>query len=219
MFRRGRLLPSAITASGSISRAKKWVLLKYNTYLECNFSSAVDGRFIHVFRANGLYDPDWTGGGHQPFNRDTLLGEYRKYIVTSSFFSVTWMNSYQAFGVSRYGGPFFCVASDTYNEMETNFTANGIDYMIESTDCRQRAYWGDPNNKKTRAYVRWKCPHPFEEAWGAETSSDPTANNQAYFNLIAHPVPLAPIPYITMFRCEIFYRCLFYDPRLVNRSS
>lgn len=175
------------------------------------------GAAAHVFRANGLYDPDYTSTGHQPFGRDKHADDFRKYIVTSSFISATWCNTV---GALVDCGMFYLVSSDTYSDVWNNFTANGIDYMSESTDCKQRAYWGDPNNKKTRCYVRWKCPKPFEEAWGAEATADPTGNNVQYFTLVAHTIPQAKEgPQEMFFRVEIFYRVLWYDPRLVNSSS
>lgn len=191
--------------------------MKYSSVITLNLANAY-GAAVHVFRANGLYDPDYTSvGGHQPFGRDKHVDDFRKYIVTSSFISATWCNTV---GALVDCGMFYLVSSDTYQDVWTNFTANGIDYMSESNDCKQRAYWGDPNNKKSRCYARWKCPHPFDDDWGAEATGDPTANNQQYFTLLAHTVPQSKEgPQEIFFRVEIFYRVLWFDPRLVNSSS
>lgn len=42
-----------------------------------------------VFRLNSLYDPDFSGGGHQPYGFDQLNGIYRKYIVSAVLIEVT----------------------------------------------------------------------------------------------------------------------------------
>jgi hypothetical protein len=39
---------------------------------------------VNVFSANGLYDPDITGTGHQPRGFDQLIALYDHYVVTKS---------------------------------------------------------------------------------------------------------------------------------------
>jgi len=43
-----------------------------------------DGVASHAFRANNIYDPDYTGGGHQPRHFDILAEMYDKYTVIGS---------------------------------------------------------------------------------------------------------------------------------------
>lgn len=38
----------------------------------------------YTFRANSVYDPDWTGGGHQPTRFDQLAAIYARYEVLKS---------------------------------------------------------------------------------------------------------------------------------------
>lgn len=42
----------------------------------------------YQFRANSLYDPDYTGVGHQPMFRDEMVAQYQFYTVLSS--TITW---------------------------------------------------------------------------------------------------------------------------------
>lgn len=35
----------------------------------------------HLFRANGIFDPDVTGTGHQPLYRDQVADLYTNYTV------------------------------------------------------------------------------------------------------------------------------------------
>lgn len=64
-------------------------------YVEDHLSmdSATGALTTHVFSANSLYDPDFTGVGHQPFQYDQLCGAapapYYKYTVTGVKASVT----------------------------------------------------------------------------------------------------------------------------------
>lgn len=45
-----------------------------------------------VFRLSSLYDPDFTGTGHQPYGFDQLAALYKKYMVSDVLVKVTFMN-------------------------------------------------------------------------------------------------------------------------------
>lgn len=47
----------------------------------------------HVFRANSIHDPDYTGVGHQPLGHDIFEQLYRHYIVQKSKISCTFLSS------------------------------------------------------------------------------------------------------------------------------
>lgn len=44
---------------------------------------------ISVFRCNSIFDPDFTGAGHQPYGRDQLAALYQRYLVTGSKITAT----------------------------------------------------------------------------------------------------------------------------------
>lgn len=43
-----------------------------------------------IFRLNSLYDPDYSGTGHQPYGFDQLAGLYRKYMVNAIKISIVF---------------------------------------------------------------------------------------------------------------------------------
>lgn len=47
----------------------------------------------HVFSANGMFDPDITSTGHQPYYFDQLTGIYNHYTVIASKLRLTCMNA------------------------------------------------------------------------------------------------------------------------------
>lgn len=74
--------PRAFTLSKNILRDKQRVTMRYST--QVTLSGDVAGSFGHIFDANGLYDPDRTGFGHQPRGFDEMMALYSKYVVTDA---------------------------------------------------------------------------------------------------------------------------------------
>lgn len=51
--------------------------------------ATVAGAAWHVYRANGMFDPDQTGFGHQPYGFDQMMAFYFHFTVTSSKITVS----------------------------------------------------------------------------------------------------------------------------------
>jgi len=72
--------------------------LRYNEVVSIDSTVGFPGHAL--FRANGLYDPNYTGGGHQPMGRDQLALIYNHYKVVSSVISVTPSSAFNSsFGI------------------------------------------------------------------------------------------------------------------------
>lgn len=48
---------------------------------------------IHRFRCNSVFDPDYSGTGHQPLYRDVMAGIYNHYVVTGAKITVKFTNA------------------------------------------------------------------------------------------------------------------------------
>lgn len=55
------------------------IKMRYATTLTLDMNRVTLG--YHLLRANGLYDPDTTGVGHQPLYRDQMAALYTNYMV------------------------------------------------------------------------------------------------------------------------------------------
>lgn len=71
---------------------KKWGSMPY--YDNNNFSTGAAGAAGgYVFTANGLYDPNITGVGHQPMGFDQMMLFYEHYTVTKAKITVNFYNN------------------------------------------------------------------------------------------------------------------------------
>lgn len=70
-------------------KRKTCVIYNTNTY----FASNGDTINVHVFSANNLNDPDYTGVGHQPMYHDNFSALYSRYKVTMCKITVTLINT------------------------------------------------------------------------------------------------------------------------------
>lgn len=57
------------------------VRLKYCDRVQLTTTGSVNTAVGYTFRLGSLYDPDYSGAGHQPYMYDQLTGIYNKYIV------------------------------------------------------------------------------------------------------------------------------------------
>jgi len=58
----------------------------------------------HTFRANGMYDPDFTGVGHQPYGFDQYMAFYQHYTVIGAKITATFMPDASTIGGQCYAG-------------------------------------------------------------------------------------------------------------------
>lgn len=65
-------------------------MLRYSTNFNIGATAGVVSSYVFV--ANGLFDPDFTGTGHQPMGFDQLMLSYNHYTVLDSRILVTFRN-------------------------------------------------------------------------------------------------------------------------------
>lgn len=83
-------------------------------------SNAVNTASTYSFRLNSLFDPNYTGTGHQPYQFDQLTGIYNNYIVERTAFKVTFRNTDAA---GSYNGIF--VGASVFTDTNVADSANG----------------------------------------------------------------------------------------------
>lgn len=97
--------------------------LRYVDFISINAPAA--GVAAHVFRANGLYDPDVTGTGHQPIGFDEFMARYNHYCVLGAKIKVQYMPSSAANVIP---GVLGCLLTDTGGRVAG---ATSISHLLE----------------------------------------------------------------------------------------
>jgi len=69
------------------------LLVKLRYHEGNTITSTTGGLASYKFRLNSLFDPNYTGTGHQPMYRDTYAGIYNHYSVISTVAKVRFVNA------------------------------------------------------------------------------------------------------------------------------
>lgn len=93
--KRARGVPRTTLGSQVVPPSRRTVLT-YETVVTLSPSSVTAQ---YTFRGNGLYDPDYTSSGHQPYGYDQMTPWYDKYRVYASSIRVQIINGSPTAGV------------------------------------------------------------------------------------------------------------------------
>ncbi len=110
-------------------------------YYEPTVSLTATGGVIaqYAFTANGVYDPNITGTGHQPLGFDTMMLYYEQYTVVRSTITIRFAgNGAQPVNVS------VCLAPDTTSLALPDVVENGL-IKFKTVDGRGNGGYGTGN--------------------------------------------------------------------------
>lgn len=85
--RKPRVYRNRFTTTTSHLPATMGVRLKYFDQIRLDPSPTIPS--VHTFRANSLFDPDFTSTGHQPMGFDQYMQLYSRYTVVGSKITIT----------------------------------------------------------------------------------------------------------------------------------
>lgn len=208
--RRKQFFPRSIAQP--IPRYKKAVLT-YAAYKSYDPSSTATA--VQDWAANGLYDPDITGVGHQPMGFDQLMDQYSNYYVYKVQVKTVWMP-----------------ATNPPNDVTTSFiVGSSIGHTVGSTEAidqrlerNKSVYkWFNHNTPggvyTTQTVKPWKSLGiPFkDDANMGDASTNPST--MLYVSTFAdtsstHPTDANALTGWTIIR----YWALFTNPKLFAQS-
>jgi len=157
----------------------------------------------YTFSANGIWDPDISGTGHQPYGFDQLMAMYNHYEVLESCIRVTPFHG-------QIGDGFvFGVKLD-----DTGSATTTAELLMEMPQWSSAKVLGPYGNRAMEVYKKFDQKKFFasqdREQWGS-AGNNPA--DGAFFVVAVAPVTslqdLGSIPFIA----EIEYRVRFHEPK------
>lgn len=167
------------------------------------------------FRANDIYDPDFSGTGHQPSGFDQMMALYNHFVVVKSYCTVTPATT----GGTNQQILFGCRLSGGSGVLNT-----GVDQFLESSGVKYKML-GYPGAPVEPVRIMMDGPKFFgltkrtlisgSQFRGSSTGS-PT--EQAYYQVFIAPAVGSSDPPSTDVHVDITYEVVFSEPREVLSS-
>lgn len=184
----------------------------YTSHVAITLASTVAAPGVYVFSANGMYDPDITGTGHQPRGFDQLMLFYDHYVVTGAKIKVRFYNSSTTIAAEA-----FVTVRD--NETTSN---NYLDYLESSTtrSVQLSAETGGSPNKTVELdvdigrFLGRRDPMSDSQLKGS-TAANPTEG--CFFHIGAFSPDLFTSSNVLIV-VTIEYRCSLIEPKIVVAS-
>ena len=213
--------PSSRVYSASKTSNRQWapfgksktVKHRYSATLPLN--APVGGCVDHLFLANGLYDPDVTGTGHQPYAYDQMTALYNQWVVISSKITLTCYNNQSGLL------PFWlCVALRDEN---TSLTGTTVEVLRETPGLVQKllspgsgaAIGMVDHAYDARKFFNCKDPTDVTNLEGFITT-DP--DEKAYYHVIICPQNGTDDLAVNVVNVDIEYTVVWTGPKIVGQS-
>lgn len=189
--------------------------LRYVTDITLNPAAGIAAN--HVFRANGLYDPDMTGVGHQPLGFDQWVAFYNKWAVLSSKITVTFSSAvtndqtiadYSLVGIAA---------------RDTDTAITNTSQLREQGDCVWKNLSPCEGSrsivKVTKAMSMKRYYHAKivgDELYTGTSAADPT--EQLYYHVWSSCIDSATDASLIYANVTIEYIAVFTDPQDLSQS-
>lgn len=167
----------------------------------------------HVYRLNSLFDPDFTGAGHQPMGFDQMASLYNTYRVYSVSFRVTFRNTNANRAIVG-----LMVSQDSFLPISVNQNQELPRNRWRVLDAQDAT--GNSKNETTINYslkpwrfmnIRYK-----EDIYQAPTGSNPA--EQSFMHIWIGPTSLSVNLAGINLTVRISFLAEFFDPILLGQS-
>lgn len=150
----------------------------------------------YIFRANGIFDPNQSGVGHQPYGHDTLASIYNHYQVVSSIITMTPtdMGNSQIFGISLTDDTTVQSDYDTIRETKgTRMATCPSNSALVPSVTHQYAQnsnfkAGYADKACVASYGSSPAEQMFYHCWAEGENSTATSNSSSYLITITYIV-------------------------------
>lgn len=167
---------------------------------------------VYVFAANGLYDPNHTGVGHQPAGFDQYMALYNEYLVVGSTITVwfTATNESEICNVGVFLEDFSATDLDWRRYVENG---NGNYTILD-------AYKTGGGNKKVthKADISKFSTQDITNDDGFVGTSSKNPDDTHYYHCVVAPMDSTSNVQAIFLNVEIRYDVIFRDPALTALS-
>lgn len=162
----------------------------------------------NYYRCNGMYDPDLTGGGHQPMYYDEMYALYAHHTVIGSKITVTAQG-----GITSLGSlPIMFIARDVDTTVPTD-----LGDIVEQTNSKVKWRQMKVDGTMTKVTNTWsiykdcsvKDPMDARNDWGAVGNTNPL--KQYFFHVGYGALDASDVSGIKII-VQIDYTCIWTDP-------
>lgn len=163
----------------------------------------------YFYRANSLFDPDFTGVGHQPTGFDEYSNIYDRYKVLKSKMTI--------YVSSLTSNATFCqVVGVRTASTSTGFTS--LRALTTQPNSNFRVTTGSPNVSLLKCYwnINSIANMSDDDGYTADVGSNPTSTE--FFNIYVHGIDTTIDPAAVKIQVMIEYTCRFYDPKSLTIS-
>lgn len=179
-------------------------------YCEQRAVTPIGGLTFYQLVANGLFDPNATGGGHQPMYFDTYMGIYNHYHVMKSRIKITALPN------STNTSPWLaCIYVDDDTSIVSSF-----EQALEQKATSKAVTWLPAASNPMPMYLSWDAkkyfgpsPQTNPELQGT-AATNPT--EKSYFTFVAQDTALSTSAYTVLI--EIEYDVIFDELKTQPQS-
>lgn len=169
-------------------------------------------RATYIMRGNSLYDPDFTGTGHQPLYFDQYMALYSKYRVLGSRIKVTFINNQ--------GSSSAVLALVPSTEPVILTTYHGIREIPRAKatapiPVAARYPFSLTSSSTTRVMCGLSSAEQWDEDWSGTSTTNP---NQIWYWLIYTQTADNTANDVGQLQIDLVYDCVFYDKIWINSS-
>ncbi len=184
---------------------------KYSDVITFTLATTAGGQY--VYKLNGMFDPDTTGTGHQPYGFDQMLNLYQRYCVIRTKYRIEAGPSSDRLLVGA-------VAASTVTTTVTNLATFDLAAESPHSTVKALSFGGGPPAVIQRSIATntilgvTKSQMLADDLFQGTTSTDPTnltVLTVFYYNPSAGSVT-------TSFQINLEYEAILFDPYLQNQS-
>lgn len=212
-YRPRRVLPIGGFGTSSLVRLRYAEVLTYNP--------TAGNIAINAFRANSVFDPNYTGAGHQPSNYDRWAANFDRYTVVGSRCLVQPFETL-ASGVNP--GMILLHLSEDGTDLSTAHATGGIENILEQPRLTFGARsFGQNNGGRNPSLTKYFSAKKFfkgfkagADPYSSDISTNPTEG--AFFEVAVVSPDDSSDPGSIKVRIIIDYIVLFSEPKLADSS-